>query len=108
MVDISSPSFFYTWFLVLTVLLLYLYNWYKRPKNFSPGPRGILSLGVLPFMGKYPERAIRKWSETYGPVLSVRFGTQDVVVLNDLKSVQQVILGLRTRRTRKNCFSKLQ
>ena len=107
MLDISLPSFFSTWSLILTVLLLYLYNWYKRPKNFSPGLRGIPALGVLPFMGKYPERAIKKWSKTYEPVLSVRFGTQDVVVLNDLESVQQVILGLRTR-TRKNSFSKLQ
>ena len=78
MLDISLPSFFSAWSLVLTVLLLYLYNWYKRPKNFSPGTRGIPALGVLPFMGKYPERAIKKWSKTYGPVLSVRFGTQDV------------------------------
>ena len=107
MLDISLPSFFSTWSLVVTVLLLYLYNWYKRPKNFPPGPRGIPALGVLPFMGKYPERAIKKWSKTYGPVLSVRFGTQDVVMLNDLESVQQVILGLRTR-TRKNSFSEPQ
>ena len=49
-------------------------------------------LGVIPFLGKFPERKIKKWSETYGQIMSVRFGTQDMVVLNDFESIHQVSL----------------
>ena len=76
--------------IIVTILLLYLYNWYKRPANFPPGPRGVPLLGVLPFMGKYPEKVLKKWSKNYGAVMGVRFGPNDLVVLNDFDAIQQV------------------
>uniref|UniRef100_H2Z9F5 Cytochrome P450 2U1 n=1 Tax=Ciona savignyi TaxID=51511 RepID=H2Z9F5_CIOSA len=61
----------------------------RRPKNFPPGPSRYPILGVLPFLGNYPERKMRKWSKQYGPVMSVRMGRQDWVVLGDYETIQQ-------------------
>ena len=83
--------------LVVSVIILGFIYWYKRPANFPPGPRGIPLLGAIPFMGNYPERAIKKWSKSFGPVMAIRFGTRDMVVLNDYDSVQQVGDNLLSR-----------
>ena len=76
--------------IVVTLLLLSLYKWYQRPKHFPPGPRGLPLLGALPFLGAYPERKMKQWSKSYGPIMSVRFGHEDVVVLNDFSAIQSV------------------
>lgn len=91
----SSAQWQYTVALVVPVILLALIQWYKRPTNFPPGPRGIPFLGVIPFMGKYPEKAIRNWSKKYGPIMSLRMGTWEVVALNKFESVYQVSLFIQ-------------
>lgn len=86
----TSAEWQYSVALVVPILILGLIRWYKRPKNFPPGPRGVPLLGAIPFMGRFPERTIKKWSKKYGPVMSVRMGTWDMVVLNDFDSVHKV------------------
>uniref|UniRef100_H2ZIS7 Cytochrome P450 2U1 n=1 Tax=Ciona savignyi TaxID=51511 RepID=H2ZIS7_CIOSA len=71
------------------IVFLALYYWYRRPNNFPPGPRGLPLLGVIPFLGNHPERRMRKWSKKYGPVMSVRMGRQDWVVLGDYDTIHQ-------------------
>ena len=90
-----APSFrFLWWIVILTLIGVYFYNWYKRPQNFPPGPRGIPFLGVLPFMRSYPERVLKRWSKKYGPIMSVRFGPEDVIILNDFESIQKVRISV--------------
>ena len=79
-----------TWAILAATMFIWLYHWYKRPKLFPPGPRGIPLFGTLPFLGKFPERTLKKWSKTYGPIMSVRFGTKDLIFLNNCESVYQV------------------
>uniref|UniRef100_H2YB93 Uncharacterized protein n=1 Tax=Ciona savignyi TaxID=51511 RepID=H2YB93_CIOSA len=78
--------------LTLILVLVCIYYWYRRPKNSPPGPRGIPVLGVLPFMGLYPERTLNKWSKKYGPVMSVRMGRHDWVILGDHATIQQALV----------------
>uniref|UniRef100_H2YMP4 Uncharacterized protein n=1 Tax=Ciona savignyi TaxID=51511 RepID=H2YMP4_CIOSA len=58
-----------------------------------PGPRGIPLLGFLPFLGNYPERTMYKWSKKYGPVMSVRMGRQDWVILGDHETIRQGLVN---------------
>ena len=96
-------NYFSVWSLAVTALLLYLYYWYKRPKKFPPGPRGVPGLGVLPFLGTYPERKMKQWSKKYGSIMSIRFGTTDVIVLNDFDAIQQVS-SCERRWSKTQCF----
>jgi len=75
---------------LIIVCILYLVHWYKRPKLFPPGPRGIPILGYIPMIGKRAHEAAAKLSKTYGPIVGVRIGSSDVVVLNDYDSICQV------------------
>ena len=79
-----------TGFIFIALLLAWIYQSQKRTKNFPPGPRGLPFVGTLPFLGKYPDRTIQKWSEKYGDVMSIRIALEDVVVLNSYESIQQV------------------
>uniref|UniRef100_F6UFN6 Uncharacterized protein n=1 Tax=Ciona intestinalis TaxID=7719 RepID=F6UFN6_CIOIN len=46
-----------------------------------PGPRGLPILGMLPFMMSYPERLMADWSKKHGPVIMVKMGPKNVVIL---------------------------
>ncbi|XP_002120711.5 cytochrome P450 2U1-like [Ciona intestinalis] len=72
--------------------VLILYYWYKRPRNFPPGPRGIPLLGMMPFLGKHTEKDFRRWSKKYGPMMSVRLGQNDWIVLGDHKTINECLV----------------
>ena len=76
--------------IIALVVVLYLIYWYRRPQNCPPGPRGIPSLGYLPFMGDFPEKTLFKLSEKYGKIFTIRMGAEDVIILNDYDSIHAV------------------
>lgn len=83
--------------LLLTVILCGLLmlkrlisNSRKRNENpLPPGPTGVPILGYLPFIRKPYHIVFKELSEQYGPIIRVRLGFKDVVVLNDLASIRQ-------------------
>nr|XP_018667654.1 cytochrome P450 2J1-like isoform X2 [Ciona intestinalis] len=74
---------------IIFLVTLLFYYWYRRPLRFPPGPRGLPLVGVLPFLGKYTARTMHKWSKKYGPVMSVRMGNEDWVVMGNYEAVHQ-------------------
>ncbi|XP_076802018.1 cytochrome P450 2U1-like [Clavelina lepadiformis] len=76
--------------LIASVVLLIF--WYRRPPNSPPGPRGIPLFGVSIYVGKYMERTLAKWKNTYGSIMSVRLGLRDILVLNDFESINQALV----------------
>ncbi|XP_076817021.1 cytochrome P450 2H2-like isoform X2 [Clavelina lepadiformis] len=89
------------------IFLAVIYSWYNKSSNLPPGPWGIPLLGIMPFLGKYPERTLRKYSETYGPIISVRMATMDTVVLNDYDSIYQALAKQASKFSGRPSFSWL-
>jgi len=76
----------------VSIFVLYLINWHRRPKQLPPGPRGIPIVGYLPFMRKRPEMTAYELSKRYGKILTIQMGLgiDDVVFLNDFESINKV------------------
>ena len=75
---------------LVSIVLLYLVYWYRRPNYFPPGPRGIPLLGCLPVMAGSPYKKAYEFSKKYGPVVAIRMGLNDTIFLNDYESISQV------------------
>ena len=87
----------YAWAIgIVSIILLYFINWYRRPKNMPPGPRGLPIVGYLPFMEKRMERTAYQLSEKFGNVLTIRIGSDDIVFLNDYERIYKVSTRERT------------
>lgn len=66
--------------------------WTKcEKKNFRlpPGPWGLPLLGYIPFIRKPWHIAFKELSDRYGPIIRLRLGHKDVVVLNDVGSIRE-------------------
>lgn len=61
----------------------------RKEKPLPPGPTGVPILGYLPFIRKPFHIAFKELSEQYGPIIRLRLGGKEVVVLNDLDSIQE-------------------
>ncbi|CAN7995741.1 unnamed protein product, partial [Ixodes hexagonus] len=80
--------------IALVVAGLCFNKWIHAPrKSLPPGPRGIPVLGYLPFLGSSLQVTFKELADTYGPIVRVKLGSKDVVVLNDLESIKE---GLNT------------
>nr|CAB3235698.1 cytochrome P450 2U1-like [Phallusia mammillata] len=83
-----------TWWAVVYSLcalcMAWLWSWWKKPHpKFPPGPRGLPIVGMAPFLGPEPQITFKKLGEKYGPVMSVRMGMKDIVVLNTYEVINQ-------------------
>nr|CAB3235724.1 cytochrome P450 2U1-like [Phallusia mammillata] len=83
-----------TWWAVVYSLcalcMAWLWSWWKKPHpKFPPGPRGLPIVGIAPFLGSEPQITFKKLGEKYGPVMSVRMGMKDIVVLNTYEVINQ-------------------
>lgn len=65
----------------------------QRPSNYPPGPRPLLGLGnihqiplALPFL-KYDA-----WAKEYGPIVGLKLGPNNMVILNDANLIYEHIV----------------
>ncbi|CAN8012947.1 unnamed protein product, partial [Ixodes pacificus] len=82
--------------LVSVVILVAVAVWVRKTRKQKqaaamspPGPWGLPLLGYLPFLGKKHHIFFRDLSCKYGPVISVRLGAVNVVVLNSYQSIRE-------------------
>ncbi|XP_070390995.1 vitamin D 25-hydroxylase-like [Dermacentor albipictus] len=76
---------------LLTVTLLTALRNGDKDKRLPPGPSGLPILGYLPFIKGPYHVAFKQLSEQYGPLVRLRLGLKDVVVLNDLPSIREAL-----------------
>ena len=101
--SILSSHLDFTTMCLTLICFLMAYRWIRRPRNFPPGPRGVPILGVIPFIGSHIERTFRDWGKQYGPVMAVRLGRKDFVILNNLDVIKQVIIIIYLKFITLNC-----
>ncbi|KAL4938687.1 hypothetical protein BDV06DRAFT_231598 [Aspergillus oleicola] len=69
------------------------YSWASlRPNNFPPGPKPIPFLGNLNLIP--PSKAFilfHKWTKQYGPIIGLKFGRANVVILNKWRDAQELL-----------------
>ncbi|CAK8679945.1 unnamed protein product [Clavelina lepadiformis] len=84
-------------FMVAIISLYFVYGRRHKSNKFPPGVRGIPVVGVIPFVGKYPERKFLKWSKKHGEIMSVQMGMSDWIILNSLESINEALAKQPTK-----------
>ncbi len=80
------PAFIGAALLSVSLLLFYAIRYIRstlRPANYPPGPPitpGLGNLHQIPLATPYVTFA--SWAKTYGPMLGLKFGSSNVVILN--------------------------
>ncbi|KAH8805047.1 cytochrome P450 [Xylogone sp. PMI_703] len=79
------------WCLLVGIVVIRAILASRRPKGFPPGPP------TIPFLGNLSQIPLRKaflkwdsWTEQYGTIVGLKFGTQNVVILNHYKHVKEL------------------
>ncbi|KAK1416294.1 hypothetical protein QVD17_32083 [Tagetes erecta] len=66
--------------LVLTGIILR--RWWYTNKNLPPGPVPLPVIGSLHLLGSLPHRSFHKLSQKYGPIMSIRLGSVQFVIVS--------------------------
>ncbi|ODM92572.1 Cytochrome P450 2J5 [Orchesella cincta] len=84
---------------LIAVLLLIGFLFFRKNKKdprYPPGPRSIPLLGNVLQLRKDPLQVFQKWAVEYGPIFSIRIGTQDTIVVNDPKLVKELFSDMNS------------
>ncbi|XP_010523700.1 PREDICTED: cytochrome P450 76C4-like [Tarenaya hassleriana] len=93
--DISAPALF-----LLVCFLLSCFFVFATAKSRSssggsvvlpPGPPPLPIIGNILHFGKNPHRSIAELSKTYGPVMSLKLGTLNTVVVSSPEAAKEVL-----------------
>ncbi|KAL4968454.1 cytochrome P450 [Aspergillus stella-maris] len=76
-----------------SVALVVPYSWASlRPRDFPPGPKPLPFIGNLNLIPSSKTFTLfHKWTKQYGPILGLKFGPANVVILNNWRDVQELL-----------------
>ncbi|XP_019197899.1 PREDICTED: cytochrome P450 CYP736A12-like [Ipomoea nil] len=64
----------------------------KSSRKLPPGPRGVPLLGHLHLMmGKTPHQDLQKLAKIYGPIMHLRFGLVNIIVVSSAEAAKQFL-----------------
>ena len=73
--------------LTIAVVALLRYHEHRRDKNLPPGPRRLPLIGNLhQAPDKVPWRTYEQWTKKYGPIFSLQYGLNTVIMLGTHES----------------------
>nr|GMC94691.1 cytochrome P450 CYP736A12-like [Ipomoea batatas] len=73
---------------LLRELLGFLKN---RSKRLPPGPKGLPILGHLHLIGKNPHQDLHELAKTHGPIMHLRFGFVDNIIVSSAETAEQFL-----------------
>ncbi|XP_022858342.1 geraniol 8-hydroxylase-like [Olea europaea var. sylvestris] len=62
-----------------------------RGKNLPPGPTPLPIIGNLHLLGDQPHKSLAKLAKTYGPIMCLRFGSINTVVITSSAMAKEVL-----------------
>ncbi|XP_041716302.2 cytochrome P450 2K1 isoform X1 [Coregonus clupeaformis] len=75
------------------IILLFIINQNKNPKNFPPGPRGLPLVGnIFNLDLKRPYQTLMEMKDKFGPVFSIQMGLRKMVVLCGYEMVKEALV----------------
>ncbi|KAL0392086.1 UNVERIFIED_CONTAM: cytochrome [Sesamum radiatum] len=63
----------------------------RRRANFPPGPPPLPIIGNILQLGEKPHQSLAKLAKTYGPLMHLKFGSIDTIVVSSPELAQQVL-----------------
>ncbi|XP_028763476.1 flavonoid 3'-monooxygenase-like isoform X2 [Neltuma alba] len=92
MAFVTSPWLLGLASLVLASLLYRLLNLFRRPSlSLPPGPKPWPIVGNMPHLGPVPHHALADLARSYGPLMHLRLGFVDVVVVASASVAEQIL-----------------
>ncbi|XP_019182831.1 PREDICTED: cytochrome P450 CYP736A12-like [Ipomoea nil] len=85
-----------SWFWIAVAVVFAAVSVFKgfvknKSKRLPPGPKALPILGHLHLIGKDPHRDFQKLSKTYGPIMYLRFGFVDNIIVSSPQAAEQFL-----------------
>ncbi|KAG0433009.1 hypothetical protein HPB47_020311, partial [Ixodes persulcatus] len=88
---------------ITAVIFWYIYQSQDNSK-LPPGPKGVPLLGYIPFLGRNHHLKFVELAKVYGPIVRIKYGMVNVVVLNDYASVKKWLTHTAFHSRLRNVF----
>ncbi|XP_038897271.1 cytochrome P450 71AU50-like [Benincasa hispida] len=85
------------WMIIITIHVLVVplvfWQWLQRNNNktkklLPPGPKGFPIFGSLHLLGKLPHRDLHQLSQKYGPIMHIKLGLVNTIVVSSPKAAE--------------------
>ncbi|XP_023544864.1 cytochrome P450 CYP736A12-like [Cucurbita pepo subsp. pepo] len=76
--------------IIMFALVLLFWAWMERNKSkkLPPGPKGFPIMGSLHLLGKLPHRDLHRLSQTYGPIMHMKLGIVNTIVVSSPEAAE--------------------